>query len=80
MKTTKRKLSKNTQATYILAKDDAEYSIICIEESLGNGTFEIYKAPHLTKTRALATRIFRKIVKGKVFGITLLDVIYNLLE
>ena len=42
MKSTKIKLSKNTQANYILAKEDNEYSVICIEESSNNSSIEIY--------------------------------------
>lgn len=79
MKTAKTKLSKITQATYILAWENDSYSLICIEESITNGTVEIYKASSLTKSKALANKIFKKIVKGKVFGVTLLDVIYNLI-
>jgi hypothetical protein len=80
MKSTKIKLSKNTQAIYILAKEDNEYSVICIEESSNDCSIEIYKATHITKDKALAKKMFKKITKGKVYGITLLDVIYNLLE
>ncbi len=80
MKRANTKLSKNTEATYILARENEQYSIICIEECVSDGTTEIYKAPCITTSKAEANKIFKKIVKGKVFGVTLLDVIYNLIE
>ena len=79
MRTAKTKLSKRTKATYILAKEQGEYSIVCVEEE-SNGTLEIYKASHLTTNKDLANKMFKKIVKSKVCGVTLLDVIYNLIE
>lgn len=78
MNLAKRQLSKSTSSTYILAKDEGQYSIICIEEN-GSET-QIYKAPKITADKKEATRIFKRIALGKVFGATLIDVIYNLIN
>lgn len=80
MKTATIKLSKTTTANYILTKEGEQYSIICIEECLNDGTSEIYKASCITSSKTQAYRMFKRLVKGKVFGVTLLDVIYNLIE
>lgn len=80
MKTAKIKLSKTTNANYILTMENSQYSIICIEECLNDGTSKIYKASCITSSRALAKHIFKLVVRGKVFGVTLSDVIYNLID
>ena len=74
----KRQLSKSTSATYILSKDEGQYSIICIEET--ESETQIYKAPKITANKKEATKIFKRIALGKVFGAMLIDVIYNLIE
>lgn len=80
MKTANIKLSKTTHANYILTMEKSQYSIICIEECLTDGTSQIYKAPCITSSKIIAKRIFKKLIRGKVYGVTLIDVIYNLLE
>lgn len=78
MTSVKRQLSKSTSATYILAKDEGQYSIICIEET--ESETQIYKALKITANKKEATKIFKRIALGKVFGATLIDVIYNLIN
>lgn len=80
MKTANIKLSKETTVNYILVKEDNQYSIICIEESLNDGTCEIYKAPCITSSKDLANKIFKALIRYKVYGVTFLDVIYDLLN
>ena len=80
MKIAKRTLSKGITSAYILSRDKGEYSIICIEENLNNDTTEIHQCKQITPIKEKAHRFFRKIVLGKVFGISLLDVIYNLID
>ena len=80
MKTVKTKLSKHTKAVYILSRNDGEYNITVIEEASLDDKTSVFSAPHITPSYKAAKRIFKKICKGKVFGETLLDVIYNLIE
>lgn len=80
MKIAKRTLSNGITSAYILSKDKGEYSIICIEENLNDNTTEIYNCKQITPCKEKAQGFFRKIVLGKVFGVSLLDVIYNLID
>lgn len=80
MKLAKRTLSNGITSAYILSRDKGEYSIICIEENLNNDTTKIHQCKQVTPVKKTALGFFRKIVLGKVFGISLLDVLYNLLE
>ena len=80
MKTVKAKLSKHTKAAYILSRDNGEYSITVIEECALDGKASVFSAPKITPSYKVARRIFRKICKGKVFGETLLDIVYNLID
>lgn len=73
------KLSKHTKAIYVLSRDEGEYTITVIEQSTLDGKTSVYSAPKITPDKKIARRIFKKICKGKVFGETLSDVIYNLL-
>lgn len=80
METVKARLSKHTKAIYVLSRDDGEYTITVIEESALDGKTSVFSAPKITPDKKRARRIFKKICKGKVFGETLLDVVYNLME
>ncbi len=80
MKTAKRTLAKGISTIYILSKDEDEYSIICVEENLNEKTTRVYECKHITPIKSRARGFFRKIISGKVFGITLIDIIYNLLD
>ena len=80
METVKARLSKHTKAIYVLSRDDGEYTITVIEESALDGKTSVFSAPKITSDKNSAKRIFKKICKGKVFGETLLDVVYNLIE
>ncbi len=80
METVKARLSKHTKAIYVLSRDDGEYTITVIEESALDGKTSVFSAPKITPDKNSAKRIFKKICKGKVFGETLLDVVYNLME
>ena len=80
MKAYKVKLSKGTTALFVLARDAGEYTITIIEESAFDGKTSVYSAPKITPSKQEAKRIFKKICRGRVFGETLLDVVYNLIE
>ncbi len=80
MKSVSIKLSKHTSAVYVLSRDEGEYTITIVEESAIDGKTCVYSAPQITPDKKRARQIFKKIYKGKVFGVTLLDVIYNLIE
>ena len=80
MKIARRTLSKGITSAYILSRHKGEYSIICIEENLNSSTTEIYNCRQITPNKNLALSFFRRIVFGKVFGVSLIDIIYNLIE
>ena len=80
MEAVRAKLSKHTKAIYVLSRDDGEYTITVIEQSTLDGKTSVFSAPKITPDKKRARRIFKKICKGKVFGETLLDVVYNLME
>lgn len=80
MKLARRNLTKNISIIYLLTRENGEYSIYCIEENVSEQKTSYYKAQGISVSKAEATKIFNKIVKGKVFGDTLLDVVYNLIE
>lgn len=80
MRTVKTNLSKHTKAVYILSRDEGEYTITIIEESKLDNKTSIFSAPHITPSYRVAKQIFKKICQERVFGATLLDVVYNLLS
>ena len=80
MKTIKIKISKNSCVAYVLAKENSEYSIICIEESSYDGKLEIYRVPRITNDKSFAKRLFKKLIKNKVSGVTLHDVVTDLIS
>jgi hypothetical protein len=71
--------AKNIKTLYILAKENDQYSIICVEENLNDKTLEVHKGALVSSKKRIAKGIFKKIVSGKVLAYTLLDVIYNIL-
>ena len=71
--------AKNIKTLYILAKENDQYSIICVEENLNDKTLEVHKGALVSSKKRSAKGIFKKIVSGKVLAYTLLDVIYNIL-
>lgn len=80
MKIFKIKISKNSCIAYVLAKEDMEYSIICIEESSYDGKLEIYRVSKITNDKRFAKRLFKKLIKNKVSGVTLHDVVVDLIS
>ncbi|MBQ8546045.1 MAG: hypothetical protein IJ437_03790 [Clostridia bacterium] len=80
MKLAKRKLTKSINIAYLLTKENGEYTIHCIEENTSEHKTNHFKAQGISSSEKTARRIFNQIVRYKVFGDTLLDVIYNLLE
>lgn len=65
---------------YILAKEEDQYSIICVEENSNDKTLEIHKAPMISFEKKSANGFFKRIVKGKALGYTLNDIICDLLS
>ena len=80
MKAYKVKLSKGITALFVLARDAGEYTITLIEERTNGDSLGVFSAPKITPSKQEAKRIFKKICRGRVFGETLLDVVYNLIE
>ena len=80
MKAYKVKLSKGTTALFVLARDAGEYTITIIEERTNGDSLGVFSASKITPSKQEAKRIFKKICRGRVFGETLLDVVYNLIE
>ncbi|MBE6663745.1 MAG: hypothetical protein E7602_04495 [Ruminococcaceae bacterium] len=80
MKSAKRTITQYIKAIYTLTESNGEYTIICIQENKQEGTTAIYKAEGFSSNVSKAIKIFNKIVRGKVLGSTLIDVIYNLID
>ncbi len=80
MKLSRRKLAKGIYIAYSLSKNNGEYTISCIEENTFENKTSFFRVDNITPIRKKANKIFRIIIKHKVFGETLLDVIYNLIS
>ena len=80
MKAYKVKLSRNTTALFVLSRDCGEYTITVIEERASGESLGVFCAPKISPSKQKAKKIFKKICRGHVFGETILDVVYNLME
>ncbi len=80
MKSAKRTITPHITAVYTLTQANGQYTLICIQENIYEKTTEIYKAEGFSSNVSKAIKIFNKIVRGKVLGSTLIDVIYNLID
>ena len=59
--------------------ENGEYTISCIEENKNENKTRFYRVDNITVSKAKAEKIYNLIVKHRVFGETLFDVIENLI-
>ena len=79
MKASKRKLANGIYILYSLTENNGEYTISCIEENKIENKTSIFRVDNIAVSKSKSKRIYGLIIKNKVFGETLLDVIYNLI-
>lgn len=74
------KIASGINTLYILARENGQYSIICVEENLKDKTLEIHKSPMVCEKKRRARGFFKRLIKGKAFGYTLNDIMSDLLS
>lgn len=79
LKSAKRTITQYIKAIYTLTESNGGYTIICIQENMQECKTEFYRVDNITPSKRKAKNIYRLIVKHKVLGETLLDVISDLI-